>query len=160
MNIFKRYTALAILATLNFSNHTLAEVRVTAFAAAPAFNALRAGNAEWALRFFENRKLENMNFSAANNLCVAQVLKGQFQRANDSCEVALKHTAKSTYLKGARRRKEAEAIILSNLSMIGLLSGDLEAAQEYAEQASSRNSLDRELKAVLESSMARPLAIK
>ncbi len=160
MNIYLRHTAFAFLTTLIFSNHTLAEVRMTAFAAAPAFNALKAGNAEWALRFFENRKLENMNFSAANNLCVAQVLKGQLHNANSSCEVALKHTAKSNYLKGARRRKEAEAIILSNLAMIGLLSGDLDAAREYAEQASSRNSLGRELKALLDSSIARPLAIK
>tara|TARA_B100000700_G_scaffold88969_1_gene100375 strand:- start:5120 stop:5602 length:483 start_codon:yes stop_codon:yes gene_type:complete len=160
MNVYLRNTALALLTTILFSNQTLAEIRMTAFAAAPAFNALKVGNAEWALRFFENRKLENMNFSAANNLCVAQVLKKQLTRANSSCEAALTKTAKSAYLTGARRRKEAEAIILSNLAMIGLLSGNLEAAREYAEQASARNTLDRETKALLDSSMSRPLAIK
>ena len=156
--IFHRLALFSFVTLTTFSQPIFAEVKMKAFAAAPAFNALKIGNAEWALRFFDNRKLENMNFSSANNLCVALVLKGELTEANDACEVALAHTAKSGYLRGARRRKEAEALILSNLAMIGVLSGDLGAARDYAEQASSRNALDREMKATLDASMLQPLA--
>ena len=159
MNDFLRSAALFSFITMgSFFQPTFAEINLKAFAAAPAFNALRIGNADWALRFFENRKLENMNFSSANNLCVALVLQGQLSEANNACEVALAHTAKSGYLRGARRRKEAEALILSNLAMIGVLNGDLSMARDYAEQASSKNVLDREMRANLDATLLQPLA--
>ena len=156
---FTRFTVLfSFMTVVFFSQTTFAEINLKAFATAPAFNALKIGNADWALRFFENRKLENMNFSSANNLCVALVLQSRLTEANNACEVALAHTAKSGYLRGARRRKEAEALILSNLAMIGVLSGDLNMARDYAEQASSKKALDREMRANLEATLLQPLA--
>ena len=158
INSLRNAAIYSFLILTAWSQPIFAEVNLKAFAAAPAFNALKIGNADWALRFFENRKLENMNFSSANNLCLALVLQGRLIEANNACEVALAHTAKSGYLRGARRRKEAEAVILSNLAMIGVLSGDLRIARDYAEQASSKKVLDRDLKANLNAIMLQPLA--
>lgn len=137
-----------------------ADYRVTAFGEALAYRALLSGNVESARSAFASKDLARMDFVAANNLCVTQILAKELDAAIDSCTVALNKLEKDLEL-GMSAEKSAKASIYSNLAVARAMSGDLVGASGDLEKALDLNVRDRNASRNynLVSSMAMPAEI-
>ena len=91
-------------------------------------------------------RVQDMTVAEANNFCVSNLIAKNYSEADSACEVALKKLNEWEPSAGGRRRREAEASILSNLSVGTFLRGDISAARDYADRANNLNPYDRNLR--------------
>ena len=145
---------ICILGVLGISNAS-AQLSVTALPGAPVYEASITGNAMTATQIRRRVRVHDMSIAEANNYCVSNLLVKKYHEAVIACEAALIKVDDREIRLGGRRRKEAKAAILANLSVGELLSGDVSAARKYADRASSLNSGDRSLRNIIRTLIAR-----
>ena len=119
-----------------------ADYRVTAFGDAVAYKALIAKDVASAKSAFYTADLTKLDFVAANNLCVTQILAKELMAAIESCSLALEKAEGSVDM-SATTEKSAKASIYSNLAVAKAMSGDLSGASLDLEKALMLNSRDR-----------------
>ncbi len=119
-----------------------ADYRVTAFGDAIAYKALIAKDVVSAKSAFYTTDLSKLDFVAANNLCVTQILAKELVSAIESCSLALEKAEIDLEL-SAMTEKSAKASIYSNLAVAKAMSGDLTGASIDLEKALLLNSRDR-----------------
>ena len=119
-----------------------ADYRVTAFGDAVAYKALIAKDVASAKSAFYTTDLTKLDFIAANNLCVTQILAKELSAAIESCSLAL-DKAESDLELTVSTEKSAKASIYSNLAVAKAMSGDLTGASVDLEKALLLNSRDR-----------------
>ncbi|GAB5499906.1 MAG: hypothetical protein PsegKO_22170 [Pseudohongiellaceae bacterium] len=122
-----------------------AEYRVTAFGDAIAYKALISMDVESAKSAFYTKDLTKLDFVAANNLCVTQILSKELSAAIASCELALEKVETDFELT-VSLEKEAKASIFSNLAVAKAMSGDLTGASADLERALMLNVRDQNAK--------------
>ena len=119
-----------------------ADYRVTAFGDAVAYDALIAKDVASAKSAFYTADLTKLDFVAANNLCVTQILSKELEAAIESCSLALEKADGALEI-SATTEKSAKASIYSNLAVAKAMSGDLTGASVELEKALLLNSRDR-----------------
>lgn len=134
-------TALGLGAMLAAST-AAADYRVTAFGDAVAYKALIAKDVASAKSAFYTTDLSKLDFIAANNLCVTQILAEELSAAIESCSLALEKAERDLGLT-VSAEKSAKASIYSNLAVAKAMSGDLSGASVELEKALLLNSRDR-----------------
>jgi len=122
-----------------------AEYRVTAFGDAIAYKALISMDVESAKSEFYTKDLTKLDFVAANNLCVTQILSKELSDAIATCNMALEKVETDFEL-SAGLEKEAKASIYSNLAVAKAMNGDLTGASADLERALMLNIRDRNAK--------------
>ena len=147
MKIALPLTALYIFLLLLMGVSTAsAQLSVTALPGAPVFDSLTTGGVMTASQISRGVRVQDMTVAEANNFCVSNLLAKNYGEAVSACEIALQKLSEWESPAGGRRRREAEASILSNLSVGTLLRGDISAARDYADRANSLNPNDRNLR--------------
>ncbi len=134
--------AAAGLASLLMAGTASADYRVTAFGHTTEYSALLSKDVESAKSIFSNRELSKLDFVAANNLCVTQILAEEFSAAISSCATALEKVEAELGI-GVATEKTAKASILSNLAVAKAMSGDVTGASSDLERALLLNARDR-----------------
>lgn len=119
------FTAMGF-ATL-FAGAASAQIQLTAFAEAAAFEYLLDGDVIAAKKEFSELSLESMDYLEANNYCVAMILEKDYTAAVASCEAALEKVEDEVLLGLSTRRKAANQID-SNLEAAKELAGEMFAA--------------------------------
>ena len=145
---------ICILGAMGISNAS-AQLSVTALAGAPVYESPITGTAMTASQIRRGVRVQDMSIAEANNYCVSNLLVKKYHEAVKACETALIKVDDEEIRLGGRRRKEAKASILANLSVGELLSGDISAARKYADRASSLDSRDRSLRNIIRTLIAR-----
>ena len=143
-----------ILGIMGASNAS-AQLSVTALAGAPVYESPITASAITAAQIRRGVRVQDMTVAEANNYCVSILLVKKYGEAVKACEAALDKVDDQKTRLGGRRRKEAKASILANLSLGELLSGDISAARKYADRASSLDSGDRRLRNIIRTLIAR-----
>ena len=92
---------------------------------------------------------KKLDFLELNNFCVLGVLVEDFSAAIESCEAAIKLSAKSREI-GFFSKKKVLASIHSNLAVAKALSGDAEGAENELQMAITLNSRDGNVKMNIE----------
>lgn len=118
-----------------------ADYRITAFGDAIAYEALIEKDVASAKSAFYTTDLSKLDFVAANNLCVTQILSKELVAAIESCSLALEKADGALDL-SATSEKSAKASIYSNLAVAKAMSGDLTGANVDLEKALLLNSRD------------------
>lgn len=119
-----------------------AEYRVTAFGDAIAYKALISMDVDSAKSAFYTKDLTKLDFVAANNLCVTQILSKELSAAIETCSMALEKVDLDFELTSVLE-KEAKASIYSNLAVAKAMSGDYTGASADLERALELNGRDR-----------------
>jgi hypothetical protein len=130
------------LASLLAANTAMAEYRVTAFGNTTGFEDLIATNIEGIQSTFANKSLSSLDYSEANNLCVAQILLKEFDAAVASCESAVTK-AERTFEINVRDIDSVKATIYSNMAVAKALGGKAAEASKDLELALQFNSHDK-----------------
>lgn len=130
------------LSSLLAAGTAAADYRVTAFGDAVAYRALMTRDVESAKSAFSSKDLAKLDFIAANNLCVTQILAKELGSAIESCSIALEKV-ESDFGLGLMTEKSAKASIYSNLAVAKAMSGDVAGASSDLEKALMLNSRDR-----------------
>lgn len=118
------------------------DFRLTAFKGALGFSELTKGEAKIAHDMLSARSLTRSDYSELNNLCVSEIILGDFASAIETCELALNEKDKARDL-GFSQKKKITASILSNLAVAKALGGDLVGAQLDLETSLSLNRKDK-----------------
>ena len=164
MKLFKKsHLAMAAvsLGSLLVASTASADYHVTAFGESTAYRSLLSKDAESAKEALGSKDLAKMDFIAANNLCVAQILAKELSLAIESCSLALEKVEKDMML-GMSAEKSAKASIYSNLAVARAMSGDMLGASSDLEKALEFNSSDRNAALnynLISASMAMPAEI-
>lgn len=164
MKLFKKsHLAMAAvsLGSLLVASTASADYHVTAFGESTAYRSLLSKDAESAKEALGSKDLAKMDFIAANNLCVAQILAKELSLAIESCSLALEKVEKDMML-GMSAEKSAKASIYSNLAVARAMSGDMLGASSDLEKALEFNSSDRNASLnynLISASMAMPAEI-
>ena len=137
------------------ASNASAQLSVTALAGAPVYESPITASAITAAQIRRGVRVQDMTVAEANNYCVSILLVKKYGEAVKACEAALDKVDDQKTRLGGRRRKEAKASILANLSLGELLSGDISAARKYADRASSLDSEDRRLRNIIRTLIAR-----
>jgi hypothetical protein len=130
------------LGSLFISATASADYRVTAFGDAVAYQALIAKDVASAKSAFYTADMSKLDFIAANNLCVTQILAKELDAAIESCSLALSK-AEADYELSTMSAKSAKASIYSNMAVAKAMSGDMLGASGDLEKALLLNSRDR-----------------
>jgi hypothetical protein len=144
-NLSNTFTVATVLGSLAFfaSTHAVAEYRVSAFSATKGFSALINDNLASAEQVFANRDIATLDYSAANNLCVTQILGGEYDAAIASCSYAIPKVRSAFKHGSLSRRNEVKAAIYSNLAVAKAMNGDLTGAQTDLGKALALNARDK-----------------
>jgi len=132
--------AIALASTFSTSG-ALADYRLSAFSDTAGFRALVKKDTAKAKETFASRKLEDMDYFEANNLCIAQILLEEFDEAIESCSTALELVETSSELTVSNERV-AIAAVYSNLAVAKAMAGDKLGASADLEIALSLNGKD------------------
>lgn len=130
------------LASLLTANTALAEYRVTAFGYTLGFSDLIQTDLEAIEATFGEKSLSGLDYSEANNLCVAQILLKDFEAAVESCEAAVTKADKAFEI-SSRDINTVKASIYSNMGVAKALAGNDTEASKDLELALKFNARDR-----------------
>ncbi len=130
------------LATLLAANTALAEYRVTAFGHTMGYAELITADLKAIQSTFSNKSVSDLDYSEANNLCVAQILLKDFSAAIESCNTAVAKAEKAFDI-NISDIDTVKASIYSNMGVAKALAGlGLEASKDI-ELALKLNAKDR-----------------
>ncbi len=130
------------LASLLSANTAMAEYRVTAFGYTTGFSELIETDLTAIEATFAKKSISGLDYSEANNLCVAQILLKDFEAAVASCEAAVDKAEKSFEI-SARDVSIVKASIYSNMGVAKALSGNDTEASKDLELALKFNARDK-----------------
>lgn len=130
------------LASLLSANTAMAEYRVTAFGYTAGFSELLESDLSAIESTFAEKSLSGLDYSEANNLCVAQILLKDFGAAVESCEAAVIKAEKSFEI-SARDVNTVKASIYSNMGVAKALAGNDTEASKDLELALKFNARDK-----------------
>jgi Flp pilus assembly protein TadD len=129
------------LASLLTANTAMAEYRVTAFGHTMGYSDLITTDLKAIQTTFGKKSLSNLDYSEANNLCVAQILLKDFDAAVTSCEAAVVKADRAFEISPSDI-DSVKASIYSNMGVAKALAGnDAEASKdlELALKFNARN---------------------
>lgn len=130
------------LASLLAANTALAEYRVTAFGHTMGYEDLIKADSDAVESTFAGKSLSGLDYSEANNLCVAQILLKDFDAAIASCEAAVTKAERAFDINVADI-DSVKASIYSNMAVAKALGGKQAEASKDLELALEFNSRDK-----------------
>jgi Flp pilus assembly protein TadD len=130
------------LASLLTANTALAEYRVTAFGHTMGYSELITSDLQAIETTFSKKSASALDYSAANNLCVAQILLKEFDAAVQSCEIAVVKAGRSFEISLADL-DSVKASIYSNMAVAKALAGNDSEATKDLELALKYNAKDQ-----------------
>jgi len=124
----KRTLVAAAVVTLFSAAGAQAEYRVTAFKAAPGYEALMEGDYQAASEG-AGMRFQSTGFGTDANRCVSLLMVESLPEALKSCNKALRQLPDLSPLSYDARRAN-ESVVLSNRGVVLAMQGDLAAAEE------------------------------
>jgi len=151
MTTTKKYLTMSLCAVVSLLIHASAqaEYRLTAFPEGRGYDAISTSNPDEAIDSFSNRRINRLEFWDLNNLCVSQIMVGDFVNAISNCELSLHKISRERSV-STRQKRRIEATVYSNLAVARAKDGDLEGAHSDLEVALRANARDENARSNME----------